>query len=602
MIESVAAPIVETTPAPALGWREGQFTRSGRVHQVFSGSLHYFRVHPDLWRDRLLRLVDMGLNTVDTYVPWNFHQPEADERPDFTGWRDVEQFITTAGGLGLDVVVRPGPYICAEWSNGGLPTWLTARGVALRSSDPAYLGPVAAWFDALVPRLAALQHTHGGPVVAVQVENEFGSYGDDAAYMQWMHGALVDRGITELLFTADGPTELMLDGGAVDEALTAITMGSRADDARRLHTARRPGEPFLVAEFWNGWFDHWGEHHHVRSADDAATTLRGIVQDGGNVSLYMAHGGTNFGLWAGANELDGVVQPTVTSYDSDAPVAEDGTLTDKFHAFRTVFGATAPVVSPAPTMLPKTNVHLKAAEDLLPALRRRAGAARTSVHPLDFDTMGLDGGLVLHEASPVIPTGEHSLVVTDVRDTVTVFVDGVALGTARGPRATFEIRGEGRSVVLTLVVESLGRVNYGPTLGQRKGIVGPVLIDRRSVQGWRSSPLALQRWDASDLRPTPDRSGTPSDPGLATARFELDEPGDTHIALPGSGKGFVWINGFLLGRYWSIGPQQTLYCPAPLLRSGPNVLTVLEQEHLGSTCELLPAPVLGPPEQYVEVF
>lgn len=602
MIESVAAPVAKTTPAPALGWHEGRFTRDGQTHQVFSGSLHYFRVHPDLWRDRLVRLVDMGLNTVDTYVPWNFHQPEADERPDFTGWRDVEQFITTAGGLGLDVVVRPGPYICAEWSNGGLPTWLTARGVALRSSDPAYLGPVAAWFDALVPRLAALQHAHGGPVVAVQVENEFGSYGDDSAYMRWMHRALLDRGITELLFTADGPTDLMLDGGAVDEALTAITMGSKADVARRLHAVRRPAEPFLVAEFWNGWFDHWGEHHHVRSADDAATTLRGIIQDGGNVSLYMAHGGTNFGLWAGANEVDGIIQPTVTSYDSDAPVAEDGTLTAKFHAFRTVFGATAPIASPAPTMLPESHLQLEAAEDLLPALRRRAGAARTSVHPLDFDTMNLDGGLALHEADPIIPIGPHRLVVTDVRDIVTAFVDGERIGTACGPRAEFEIQGDGHAAAVTLVVESLGRVNYGSTLGQRKGLVGPVLIDRRSIQGWRSSPLALQQWDAIDLRPTADRSATPAAPGLATARFDVDEPRDTHIALPGSGKGFVWINGFLLGRYWSIGPQQTLYCPAPLLRRGQNVLTVLEQEHLGPVCELLASPVLGPPEQYVEVF
>ncbi|GMA31211.1 hypothetical protein GCM10025875_12030 [Litorihabitans aurantiacus] len=270
-----------SAPSPTLTWSANRFHRDGEEVQILSGSVHYFRVHPDQWRDRLQRVKDLGLNTVDTYIPWNFHQPHEDRAPDFTGWRDVERFVRIAGDLGLDVTVRPGPYICAEWSNGGLPAWLTGRGLPLRTPEESFLAPVRAWFSHLVPRLAALQANRGGPIVAVQVENEFGSFGDDRRYPVALAELLRENGITELLFTADGGTELMLDAGAVDGVLTALTLGSRAGAARRLVRARRADEPFLVAEFWNGWFDHWGRPHHVRSPASAAETLAEIVDDGG---------------------------------------------------------------------------------------------------------------------------------------------------------------------------------------------------------------------------------------------------------------------------------------------------------------------------------
>lgn len=267
-------------PSPALGWSDRQLHRHGVPHRILSGALHYFRVHPELWRDRIRRLADLGLNTLDTYVPWNFHQPRADRAPRFDGWHDLEAFVALAGEEGLDVVLRPGPYICAEWSNGGLPAWLTARDVVLRSSDPAFTGPVERWFDELIPRIARQQTLAGGPVVAVQVENEYGSYGDDEAYLRWIRSALLDRGITELLFTADGPTELMHDAGTVPGTLAAATLGSKPEAARSLFARRRPDEPFVVAEYWNGWFDHWGERHHVRAVDSAVKTLDAIIDEG----------------------------------------------------------------------------------------------------------------------------------------------------------------------------------------------------------------------------------------------------------------------------------------------------------------------------------
>ncbi|MEW1718169.1 glycoside hydrolase family 35 protein [Streptomyces sp. NPDC093109] len=615
MTESPATPI---SPAPtttdeaigavgtataALTWRAGRVYRHGVPHRVLSGALHYFRVHPGLWRDRIRRLADLGLNTVDTYVPWNFHQPREDMAPRFDGWRDVERFIRTVGEEGLDVIVRPGPYICAEWSNGGLPSWLTGRDVAVRSSDPAFTSAVGRWFDELIPRIAALQAAEGGPVVAVQVENEFGSFGDDRAYLRWNRRALTARGIRELLFTADGPTELMLDGGTLPGTLTAVTLGSKPDAARRLLAARRPDEPFVVAEFWNGWFDHWGEPHHVRGVDSAVGTLRGIVADGGSVSIYMAHGGTNFGLWAGANESEGRLQPVVTSYDSDAPIAEDGSLTAKFFAVREALGARGPLRSPArPETLPPARVPLVHRADLLAGLRAVPAPTSTAARPASFEQLGLDAGMVLHTAHPRIPAGEHRLLLTDVRDRALVFRDGTLLGTAEPGSPELPLHGTGDAVRLEVLAENLGRVNYGPGIGAHKGLLGPVLVDRRTVQGWDSTPVALQEWSAAELTAALAAGPATTHTGFAVATLRVDTPADTFLALPGSGRGLVWVNGFLLGRYWEIGPQITLYCPAPLLRPGENTVTVLELERLGRELELRDRPELGPPQEYVEEF
>ncbi|UUU26838.1 glycoside hydrolase family 35 protein [Streptomyces sp. DSM 40750] len=595
----------------ALSWGGRRLYRHGMPHRILSGALHYFRVHPDLWRDRIRRLADLGLNTVDTYVPWNFHQPREDEPPRFDGWRDIERFIRTVGEEGLDVIVRPGPYICAEWSNGGLPSWLTARDAAIRSSDPAFTSAVGHWFDDLVPRIAALQASEGGPVVAVQIENEFGSYGDDHAYLSWNRRALSERGIHELLFTADGPTDLMLDGGTLPGTLTAVTLGSKPDAARRLLAARRPDEPFVVAEFWNGWFDHWGGRHHVRGVDSAVHTLRDIVADGGSVSVYMAHGGTNFGLWAGANDHEGRLRPVVTSYDSDAPIAEDGSLTPKFHAVREALGARGPLRSPTrmPT-LPPARLPLVHRADLLAGLHAVPAPTMTAPRPASFEQLGLDAGMVLHTAHPRIPEGQHRLVLTDVRDRALVFADGTLVGAASSDSPELRLDGTGDVVRLEILVENLGRVNYGPDIGGHKGLLGPVLVDRRMVQGWDSRPVALQEWSDAELAdaiaagPESTHVDGPVTPhtGFAVAELRVDVPADTFLALRGSGRGLVWVNGFLLGRYWEIGPQVTLYCPAPLLRVGENTVTVLELERLGGVLELRDRPELGPPEEYVEEF
>ncbi|GAA1747608.1 glycoside hydrolase family 35 protein [Agromyces humatus] len=609
----------ERADAPILTFADGQLFRAGLPHRILSGSIHYFRVHPDLWRDRLERLRSLGFNTIDTYIAWNFHQRGPDEA-DFTGWRDIERFIGLAGELGLDVIVRPGPYICAEWDNGGFPAWLTGLpGLSLRSSDPRYLTEVATWFDELLPRLAPLQAANGGPVVAVQLENEFGSYGDDVAYLRWLHDALIEGGITELLYTADGPTDLMLDGGTLDGVMASATFGSRASQAAELLRSRREGEPFLCAEYWNGWFDHWGEHHHVREPGGSVGVVDDILASGGSVSVYMAHGGTNFGLWSGANHADGVLQPTVTSYDSDAPVSEHGAITEKGRMLRerllAFTGAVAtPVPQPGP-VLPARRLEIEAAAPLLPALR---GAALTSESsalrtpaPRTFEALRQDAGLVLYRAEPILPAGTSTISIRGLHDRAHVWVDGrlVGVGDEAAAATGFAVTGEGERVRLEILVENQGRINYGPLLGQGKGILGGVQIDRRLVQGWTSLPLPIDLWseatvglvasggaDATSVR----RTG--AEPGFSTARFDVDSPADAFLALPGFAKGFAWVNGFLLGRYWEIGPQLTLYVPAPLLAAGANTITVLELERSGAHLELRAEPELGPTEEYIELF
>ncbi|MET9255388.1 glycoside hydrolase family 35 protein [Streptomyces sp. NPDC003717] len=584
--------------------RANTLLRHGRPHRLLSGSLHYFRVHPEQWADRLERLAALGLNTVDTYVPWNFHErTPGDVR--FDGRRDLERFVRLAQDQGLDVVVRPGPYICAEWDNGGLPAWLTGTpGMRLRTSHPPFLDAVGRWFDELIPRVAALQAAQGGPVVAVQIENEYGSYGDDADYLRWTRDALTARGITELLYTADGPTELMLDAGTLPGELAALTFGSQPEQAAALLRARRPEEPFVCAEFWNGWFDHWGEKHHVRPAAGAAETLRRILDADGSVSLYMAHGGTNFGLWAGANHDGERLQPTVTSYDSDAPIAEHGAVTPKFHGLREHLlgpgAATRPVPADPPLLPPRTLPVTRGAA-LLDALRTVADPVHAPL-PLSFEDLGQASGLVLYTAHPLLPAGQFDLTVTGLHDRAQVFLDGTPVGVLDRETASCRVTGTGERARLELLVENQGRINYGPLLGQGKGILGGVRVERRLVHGWTMHRLPIDTWTPRELARAASLAPPAGTAGFATAHLTVDRPADTFLALPGFAKGFCWINGELLGRYWEIGPQTTLYLPRPLLRAGENTVTVLELERLGDRIDLLDGPRLGATEEYVETF
>ena len=572
----------------ALTYRDSTLLRNGGPHRMLSGALHYFRVHPDQWEDRLRRLAAMGANTVDTYVPWNFHE-ETEGEPRFDGWRDVERFIRLADTIGLDVYVRPSPFICAEWSNGGLPVWLTGRTRGVRSSDAGYREAVEAWYAELLPRLAPLQAAHGGPIVAVQVENEYGSFGSDHEHLEHQRDLLRRHGIVELLTTADGITAGMQANGSVEGAMPSFTFGTGVAEAVRLLPV---ATPLLCSELWGGWFDHWGERHHVRSAESMISTVDELLAAGGSVSLYMAHGGTNFGLWNGAN-WDGALQPTATSYDSDAPIAEDGRVGAKFDALRAAFApfhdGPLPELPPAPRFQVPQTVPLTAEASLISAVQALpAGAPQP--HPATFEELGISDGLVAYETTAILH-GETVLAIRGLHDRATVFLDGERVATLdRDGETSTILAGPDRTAVITIIVENLGRINYGPKIGEHKGILDGVLLGRRYAHGWTHRVVPLQ---------APRPAGTPGTDGYACAELDVAEPADAWLAFPGGVKGLVWVNGFLIGRYWNVGPQVTLYAPAPLWRVGRNEVRVLDLDQLGATVEVRDQAELGEIEEFI---
>lgn len=311
------------------------FIFNGEPIQIISGAIHYFRVVPEYWKDRLLKLKACGLNTVETYVPWNLHEPKPGQFY-FEGLADIVRFIKTAGDLGLHVIVRPGPYICAEWEFGGFPAWLLQDSdIRLRCYDTSYLEKVDRYFDELLSRLKPLQCTNGGPIIAMQVENEYGSYGNDKKYLNYLKEGMIRRGIDVLLFTSDGPMDEMLQGGTLPDVFKTVNFGSRPEEGFGKLLEYQSDQPLMCMEFWNGWFDHWGAPHHTRDADDAADVLDQMLKAGASVNFYMFHGGTSFGFMNGANYSEGLA-PTVNSYDYDAAVSESGDLTDKYYTYQKV--------------------------------------------------------------------------------------------------------------------------------------------------------------------------------------------------------------------------------------------------------------------------
>ncbi|MCF3178312.1 beta-galactosidase, partial [Streptomyces sioyaensis] len=481
---------------------ERDFLLDGRPVRLLSGALHYFRVHEEQWGHRLAMLRAMGLNCVETYVPWNLHEPRPGE------FRDPEalgRFLDAAQAAGLWAIVRPGPYICAEWENGGLPEWLTGPlGRRVRTRDAAYLRAVDRWFGRLLPQVVARQCTEasgpggpggpgGGPVLMVQAENEYGSYGSDGAYLAWLVERLRGLGVRVPLCTSDGPEEHMLSGGSVPGVLATVNFGSGAREALAALRRHRADGPLMCMEFWCGWFAHWGREQAPRTARDAAAALREILECGASVNVYMAHGGTSFGGWAGANrsgELqDGALRATVTSYDYGAPVDERGRPTEKFWRFREVLaewaeGPLPPVPEPLPGLAAPARAVLgqwAPAGEVMAAL---GGAEVEAGGPATFEELGVDRGVVRYRLAVPGPRGRYPLRVRGLRDRAVVSVDGVPGPVVEAEDALLgEVAGPASVEVW---VGSLGRVNYGPRLAESKGIVGGVLHERQFVHGVRS--------------------------------------------------------------------------------------------------------------------
>ncbi|PZF58343.1 beta-galactosidase [Curtobacterium sp. MCSS17_008] len=594
------------------------FLLDGEPHRILSGAIHYFRVHPDLWQDRIRKARLMGLNTIETYVAWNAHAP----RPgvfDLTGGLDLGRFLDLVAEEGMHAIVRPGPYICAEWTNGGLPYWLFADGtVGVRRNEPGFLAAVREYLEQLAPVLVPRQIDQGGPIMLVQVENEYGAYGSDASYLRALEEMHRDIGLTVPFTSVDQPMGTMLEDGSLPSLHRTGSFGSRSTERLARLRQAQPTGPLMCSEFWDGWFDSWGEHHHTTPASESASDLDDLLAAGGSVNIYMFHGGTNFGFTNGANDK-GVYRPIATSYDYDAPLDEAGRPTEKFHAFRSVIERYAPVPPLPASMQPGGSGVLSVASGAGPEARPTPAADvdvrldrvaplrallpaltdwSTHDEPPTLDALGAASGFVLYRTEVDLPSGGVLTIGTEVRDRAVVSVDGVVVGVLEREHHDRAIALPPVTGTLELLVEDQGRVDYGPRIGEPKGLIGTVAVDGVPLARWTASPLALDPIAPAVLDVLAALEPTEGDvlagPVVAAGSFDLTSTEDRYLSLDGFRKGVAWVNGFCLGRYWSRGPQQTLAVPGPVLRSGRNEVVVFELHASASrtVCMLL-EPELG---------
>ncbi len=575
---------------------EGErFLLDGKPFVVRSGSMHYPRVPREYWRDRMRKMRAMGLNTLCTYVFWNLHEPRP-ARFDFSGNLDLAEYLRQAQQEGLWVLLRPGPYVCSEWEFGGFPAWLLADpAMHVRTADPKFLSAAARYMQRVGKEAAGLEIARGGPILAVQVENEYGSFGKDHAYMQAVRRMIVDAGFAGLLYTADGSGAANLSGGTLDGVLSVINFGDNANLERQFaNLARfRSGVPRMNGEYWCGWFDHWGEKHHTTDPARSAAGVEWMLSRGISFNLYMAHGGTSWGYMSGANS-GAHYQPDTSAYDYDAPIDEAGRPTEKFKAIREVIrkhlrpGETLPDLpagSPPTGAIPR--FELRQAAPLLARLPK----PRKSDKPLPMEFVGQSYGYILYRTR-LAHAVKGTLEIDEVRDFAVIASNGRMLGTLdrRLGESKLDIDVPA-GAALDILVENMGRINFGPRLvADRKGIVGKVTLDGEELTGWEIFPLPLEepgRWPFSDK---PVRG-----PALYRGTFQAAAPADTFLDMRGWGKGVVFVNGRNAGRYWKIGPQQTLYIPAPWLKSANEVIVLDLFEGGARSLEGLRDPVYRTP-------
>ncbi len=569
-----------------LTYRNNEFLMDGEPFRIISGAIHYFRVHPDYWEDRLKKLKACGFNTVETYICWNLHERKEGVF-EFEGRLDLIKFIKTAKALGLYVIIRPGPYICAEWELGGLPSWLlTTDGISLRCSDPLYLEKVIPYYRELFSRIRPHLCTNGGNIIMVQVENEYGSYGDDKEYMKWVARTYREEGIDCMLFTADGVYWGMQENGAVEGIYAAANFGSDPKWHFDVMEEKRAGEPLMCAEFWCGWFEHWhGEHHKPSAPEDIAAMVRQFFDLGASFNFYMFHGGTNFGFLNGANysEADGMYQPTVTSYDYGALLNEAGDMTETYFAVKEAIEEKTGVPSPCLNVenTPKTSygkLELKESARLFDNLDNLSSPVK-SVSPLTMEKAGQDFGYMLYRTDLVGKGGRLEVEFEHLRDRVQVFLDGEFSGMKERSFAEDKVFIEtGKKPVerLDILVENMGRINYGYRIFEEKGIVGGVRLNKLYHFGWEQYPLNMENLDSLEWKEIQKFDSPTFYRGTLTVN---GTPKDTFVKTDGFTKGFVTVNGFNIGRFYnSAGPTKTLYLPAPVLREGENEIIVFESD------------------------
>jgi beta-galactosidase len=563
--------ISQATHTFAIGTND--FLLDGHRLQIRCGEIHAARVPMEYWRHRLQMAKAMGLNTVCAYLFWNLHEPKPGEYV-WTGQADDAEFCRIAQEEGLWVILRPGPYACAEWEMGGTPWWLLKYDdIKLRSRDPNYINAVKSYLKEVGRVLGPLQITHGGPIIMAQVENEYGFYGKDKQYMDEIRKALIDAGFDVPLFECNPPD--VMRNGMLTNLFQAANFGSDPQKNFAKLRALQPQGPLICSEFYPGWFDTWGATHHYGDTQKYLNNLKYMLDAGASFSIYMAHGGTTFGLWSGC---DRPFKPDTSSYDYDAPISEAGWATPKFFATRELFAkyllpgeklpeppAPNPVVSFAPVELKETAPIF---ENLPAAIQDET--------PKNMEAYDQGYGCILYRTK--IPAGvAATLEAAAIHDFGYVFVDGKRIGILdrRNPNAKILLPEREKDSQLDILVEPMGRINFGPEMADRKGLIAPVKLGGEVLKGWEIFNLPLDARMLAGLKFT-DAKPESKVPAFWRGTFTLEKAGDTFLDLRGWGKGVVWVNGICLGRFWNIGPTQTAYAPGCWLHAGTNEIVILD--------------------------
>jgi beta-galactosidase len=632
-------------PKHTLTTQGDHFVLDGKPFKVLSGELHYERIPRAYWHARLKMAKAMGLNTIATYVFWNMHEPTPGHF-DFTGNNDVAAFIRAAQEEGLYVILRTGPYSCAEWDLGGIPAWLLkdpASAAALRSNDPAFMVPAERWIDRLAKELTPLQIGRGGPILMTQVENEYGNFGSDHVYMEHLHQIFLHAGFTDsLLYTADNWRNIPKGSIPGLYAATNFGIGNHKGGMDALEKVR-PGQALFVSEYWPGWFDSWGHPHETRPIGPQIEDLDYILKRGAGINIYMFHGGTSFGFMSGSSLIKGHFLPDVTSYDYDAPLDEAGHTTPKFFAYRKVLAqyATCSISKSqserklssrpkrsaveGPAVAPSSTTTELTGESCLPPvpaappvitipqidltqstpLWANLPAPIASEQPQPMERFNQSYGYILYRKQlPAAVSGD--LVIDQVHDYAQVYLNGKLIGTRdrrsadpSGNLSPVSIQTTGPTRLDILVADD-GRINSTRNMrGENKGITHSVTLAGQPLTHWQVYPLPMTthptasryaKASALALSPqpqngasapggctppgcTPNQTGTPT---FLRGNFTLAHTGDTFLDIRNLGKGVLWINGHIIGRFWNVGPQQTLYVPGPWLRKGRNQIVVFD--------------------------
>ncbi|WP_208644943.1 glycoside hydrolase family 35 protein [Mucilaginibacter kameinonensis] len=569
--------IAEAQQKHVFSLGKSEFLLDGKPFQIISGEMHPARIPKIYWRHRIQMAKAMGCNTIAAYIFWNYHEQEKGVFDFKTENRNIVEFINLCREEGMWVLLRPGPYVCAEWDFGGLPPYLLSiPDIKLRCMDPRYMAEVTRFVGALSEQVKGLQCTNGGPILMVQVENEYGSYANDREYVNALKELWIKNGINVPFYTADGPTAFMLEAGGVDGAAIGLDSGSSDADFEQA-TKQNPNVPSFSSESYPGWLTHWKEKWQKPGNDGILKDVTYLLEHKKSFNLYVVHGGTNFGFNAGANAFTPTqFQPDVTSYDYDAPVNERGEPTSKYYALRNLIAKY--VKYKIPNVPKPTAVTEVAAFNMEPVntIWNELPTAVKSAQPVPMEALGQYYGFILYRTK-LVGRKSGTLTITEPHDYAVVLLNGKLVDTVYRDGGKWTVKlptSDVKDPQLDILVENMGHINFAQYMVDRKGITDRVTLEGMTLTNWEIYKLPMDDQFITSLKSTENKDF--HDGTFFKGKFDLKTVADTYLDLSNFKKGVIWVNGHNLGRYWNVGPQFHLYCPANWLNKGENNVTIFD--------------------------